>query len=140
MGIWFSQKVTAIGQPEDLAKIINVNLKELEGIFLNIERLDLSAGMTDSPPFPLLKMSKQHRNVIFASSIMVEVDSFYRFLLLDGQYREILVMPYIKSDMDKIESHNAWTIRLEYNNILNEYFPNYYDDTPNITVTPINYA
>jgi len=133
MSTWFNQKVTAIGQPKDLAKLINVNLGEL------IDRLHLSAGMENAPPFPLLKMSKQHKNIIFASSTLVECNSLYRFLLFNSKHIDIITIPEMNK-YSQFKPHDTWVSRLEYNSVLEKFFPDYYDDTPDITVAPINYT
>jgi hypothetical protein len=83
--------------------------------------IHLSAGEKNRPPFPAEAMSKQHPNLIFALSTMVECESYYRSLYINGEHVEVLSLPFSFDPFDdSIEPHRKWVDELKYEDVLKE--------------------
>jgi hypothetical protein len=119
MSTWFNQQVSILGKTEDLSKILNLCVHP--GLTTwGLGTIHLSAGQKNAPPFPLTSMSKQHPNVIFAVSTMVECDNYYRFFLLNGKHTDVLTMSPIGSleKLKEIEGHYKWANKLKYDDVI----------------------
>lgn len=136
MSVWFSQKVSAIGKSEDLVKMLNIGVKPGDLTTYAMGPIHFSAGAKNRPPFPLTAMSKRYPNVVFAVSTMVECESYYRFLLLNGRHTDVVTMSPIVSidELNKIEGHYKWTEGLKYDEAVEMIGIK----PPEATVIPIN--
>jgi len=124
MSLWFNQQVSAIGENEDLAKLLNIEVGH-EKAWWSLGTIHLSAGMKNAPPFHLSKISKENPNVVFAISSCCDTGgTFYRFLLLNNKHFEIITgIDWFEMD---IESHYEWARKLHYKEavkLIEEYDP-----------------
>lgn len=114
MSIWFVENVSAIGDDEDLAKLLNIEVGHKDTLW-SLGTIHLSAGMKNAPPFPLRKISKENPNIIFAVSSFCDTGgTYYRFLLLNGKHIPIDTIEDIFLAETKIGSHYDWADKLNY--------------------------
>jgi hypothetical protein len=114
----FSQQLLIIGRPgtKDLSKVLNLPVEPW-----TLSSVNLSGCATNRPAFPAEAMSKGHPNLIFAISTMVECQSYYRSIFINGDHLEVLSLPFAdQATLESIEPHSEWARSLEYEDVLKE--------------------
>lgn len=111
MSVWFTQHISAIGNKKDLTKVINVNVEDERALW-SLNRIHLMAGAKNTPPFPLIKISKKHPNIIFAITTLVGNKYLYRFCMLNGQYLEFENRSLVYNKF--VNNHIDWANKLNY--------------------------
>lgn len=112
MSIWFEIQVSAIGDNDSLAKLLNIEVGHKDTSW-SLGTIHFSAGMKNAPPINSNKTSKENPEVIFAISSFCDTGgSYYRYLLLNGKHMPIDTIEDMYSS--EIESHYAWADKLRY--------------------------
>ena len=109
MSIWVHLEVSAIGEKEHIAKLLNFEVGHEKSDWI-LDRFYLSVGMKNGSPLPIYKMSEKHPEIIFAVTSYCEGD-YYRFLLKNKKYASIF-KTYLNENVSPIDSHMSWVKKL----------------------------
>jgi hypothetical protein len=116
MSIAYGQQVSIIGKSKDLVKIFAIKMappEKFKGLYWGLGPIHFSASQCHvNPPVPLTSISKEHPDLIFASTSFCDAnyDSIYRWLIFRGKY--FPVAEWVSRGT--VDDHRDWANKLNY--------------------------